>query len=172
MQRTATAAAPVSADYREPVDSLDEPIPDLFEGQVKLRREACMDLLQGSSVGRLAVTLPNGEPVIRPVNYAFDARSQSVVFRTAAGSKFQALIRSRRAAFEIDGVDPVEHTGWSVIIQGVSEEITDPTEIERLEELRLEDWWPFEKPHWFRVRAYTVSGRQVLGSGAAAGERD
>ena len=53
----------------------------------------------------------NGPPVIRPVNYVFDQPSQSVVFRTALGSKFHALLKSADSAFEIDGVDEASRTG-------------------------------------------------------------
>lgn len=37
------------------------------------------------------------------MNYVFDEPSQSVVFRTADGSKFQAMLINANAAFEIDG---------------------------------------------------------------------
>ena len=99
--------------------------------------------------------------MIRPVNYAFDERSQSVVFRTAAGSKFQGLIQSAKAAFEIDGADPDGRTGWSVIIVGVVERVTNPAEVRRLEKLGVDPWASGEKPHWVRIRAWTVSGRRV-----------
>ena len=65
-------------------------------------------------------------PVIRPVNYVFDERSQSVAFRTADGSKFHAMLVHGNAAFEIDGIDPGSRTGWSVIIVGMTEEVTTP----------------------------------------------
>ena len=77
-----------------------------------LSREECLRLLASQTFGRLAVTMET--PVIRPINYAFDERSQSVVFRTAAGSKFHALLLQANAAFEIDGVDAGSRTGWSV----------------------------------------------------------
>ncbi len=100
-------------------------------------------------------------PLIRPVNYVFDDRSQSVVFRTAQGSKFHALLRSANAAFEIDGVDEGARTGWSVIMRGVTDEVVGPTEIRRLENLGLESWAPGHKAHWMYIRAWTVSGRRI-----------
>ena len=72
-------------------------------GMVVLEREECLALLAQTSFGRLAASLGEGVPVIRPVNYVFDAPSQSVVFRTGEGSKFHALLRAARdVAFEID----------------------------------------------------------------------
>ena len=45
-------------------------------------------------------------------------------FRTADGSKFHAMLINGNAAFEIDGIEPGSRTGWSVIIVGMTEEVT------------------------------------------------
>jgi nitroimidazol reductase NimA-like FMN-containing flavoprotein (pyridoxamine 5'-phosphate oxidase superfamily) len=128
---------------------------------VELSREECLELLAAHHFGRLAVVMSNGAPVIRPVNYAFDPPSQSVVFRTGRGSKFLALLRAAKAAFEIDGIDEDTRTGWSVIIEGVTAEMTVQDDIGRLERLGLELWAPGPKPHWVHIRAWTVSGRRI-----------
>jgi uncharacterized protein len=125
-----------------------------------LSREECLQLLAANSFGRLAVTMKD-QPVIRPVNYLFDKPMQSVVFRTAHGSKFHALLRAARAAFEIDGIDEHSRTGWSVIMHGVTEEVTNASDVRRLDSLALETWAPGPKPHWVRIRAWTVSGRRI-----------
>jgi nitroimidazol reductase NimA-like FMN-containing flavoprotein (pyridoxamine 5'-phosphate oxidase superfamily) len=127
-----------------------------------LDRSECLRLLAARGVGRIAVSVTGWDhPVIRPVNYVFDASSQSVLIRTAPGSKLHAILRSAVAAFEVDDVDPAAHDGWSVIILGVSEEITDPAELRRIEGLGLEPWAPGRKGHWLRIRANTVSGRRI-----------
>jgi nitroimidazol reductase NimA-like FMN-containing flavoprotein (pyridoxamine 5'-phosphate oxidase superfamily) len=109
----------------------------------------------------LAVTI--GEtPVIRPVNYMFDGPSQSVVFRTAEGSKFYALVHAARAAFEIDAIDENASSGWSVIVIGLVEKVTRPMDIKRLDGLGLNTWTPGPNPHWVRIRARTVSGRRIV----------
>jgi nitroimidazol reductase NimA-like FMN-containing flavoprotein (pyridoxamine 5'-phosphate oxidase superfamily) len=135
----------------------DDPATEMLE----LSREECLALLGANSFGRLAVNAGEGAPVVRPVNYLFDERSQSVLFRTAPGSKLHAVLRSTHATFEIDGVDEGARTGWSVIIQGVTEEVTSPGEIRRLDGLGSESWAPGEKPHWVQIRAWTVSGRRI-----------
>lgn len=129
---------------------------------VELARDECLDLLAGHSFGRLAVSMGGGAPTIRPVNYVFDRASQSVVFRTAPGSKFHALLHSVDAAFEIDGIDEHSRTGWSVIIRGITEEVTNPPEIARLDRLGLQPWAPGDKRHWMHIRAWTVSGRRIV----------
>jgi hypothetical protein len=103
--------------------------------------------------------------VIRPVNYIFDHRSQSVVFRTAHGSKLHALLHAAKAAFEIDGIDEGARRGWSVIIEGVTAEVTNPNDLHRFNSLGLEAWAPGPKPHWVQIRAWTVSGRRIGWSG-------
>ncbi|HEY2654080.1 MAG TPA: pyridoxamine 5'-phosphate oxidase family protein [Solirubrobacteraceae bacterium] len=129
---------------------------------VELSREECLKLLASHSFGRLAVNMGDGAPVIRPVNYLFDLPSQSVVFRTAPGSKFHALLRSADAAFEIDGIDERSRTGWSVIIRGMTEEMTNQSDIRRLDRLGLQPWAPGDKRHWMHIRAWTVSGRRIV----------
>lgn len=131
---------------------------------LELGRGECLRLVAANSgrVGRIAVDVPDSPPIVRPVNYVFDDRSQSVVFRSAPGSKLSSVVNSATAVFEIDGGDPVERTGWSVIIVGEVEELTDPAEIERLENLELEPWAPGAKTHWVRIHATSASGRRIV----------
>jgi uncharacterized protein len=145
-----------SAESRE-VDVGAESISQIVE----LDRDECRRLLATTSLGRLAVNVPGWPPVIRPVNYVFDQSSESVVFRSAQGSKFTALLLSGRAAFEIDGLEPEDETGWSVIVVGAVEEITNAAEVSRLERLGLRPWAPGAKPHWLRIRSTVVSGRRI-----------
>jgi nitroimidazol reductase NimA-like FMN-containing flavoprotein (pyridoxamine 5'-phosphate oxidase superfamily) len=129
----------------------------------ELARDECIRLLAVTQFGRLAVSPPDWRtpPLIRPVTYVFDRSSQSIVFRSARGSKFTALLLSGQAAFEIDGIEPATETVWSVIVLGPIEEIADTTEIYRLQRLKLHPWAPGEKSHWIRIRATAVSGRQI-----------
>jgi nitroimidazol reductase NimA-like FMN-containing flavoprotein (pyridoxamine 5'-phosphate oxidase superfamily) len=129
---------------------------------VELSRSDCLDLLQANDFGRVVLTTDlDRTPVIRPVNYRFDVASQCVVFRTGAGTKFHALAHAANAWFEIDSIDRQTRTGWSVIIAGVTEEVTQPLEIERLDQFGPTPWAPGEHPHWIRVKARTVAGRRI-----------
>jgi len=135
---------------------------DLPIEMLDLPREECLRLLASHSFGRLAVSMGEKAPVLRPVNYLFDEPSQSVVFRTAVGSGFHALLRSAEATFEIDGIEEHARTGWSVIMSGVADEVTDPNEISRLDALDLDSWAPGHRAHWMRIRALTASGRRIV----------
>jgi nitroimidazol reductase NimA-like FMN-containing flavoprotein (pyridoxamine 5'-phosphate oxidase superfamily) len=129
---------------------------------VELPRAECLQHLAASRFGRLAVVSAHGTPVIRPVNYVFDDASQSVVFRTGLGTKFHALLSAEKATFEIDGIDNETQTGWSVIISGVTEEITSRQEIDRLTAAGIDTWVPDQTLLWIRIRAYTVTGRRIV----------
>ncbi|MDX6402000.1 MAG: uncharacterized protein QOF27_2606 [Gaiellaceae bacterium] len=127
-----------------------------------LDRSECLRLLAATGVGRIAVNVNEwDQPMLRPVNYVFDEPSQSVLIRSGTGSKLHALLRSAKAVFEIDGTDPAERVGWSVIVRGVAEEITNPTELRRIDGLGLDPWAPGHKDRWIRIRVNTVSGRRI-----------
>ena len=136
-----------------------------------LPREECLQLLAAAEIGRLVVVVPGQDtPLIRPVHYAFDAASQSVVFRCIQGTKLHFLVRSARAWFEVDDVDVRRRTGWSVIITGATEPITQPQEIRRLDSLMPSAWVAGPDARWVRIRARVVSGRRVQPSVAATAE--
>lgn len=129
---------------------------------VTMDRAECLRLLGAGHFGRVAVRMKDGSPAVRPVNYVFDENSQSVVFRTGRGSKFHALLAEGQAAFEIDGFDPEAQTGWSVIVSGVTEEVSNAGEVNRLSALDVVPWAPSNKPFFVRLRAFTVSGRRIV----------
>jgi nitroimidazol reductase NimA-like FMN-containing flavoprotein (pyridoxamine 5'-phosphate oxidase superfamily) len=129
-----------------------------------LDREECLRLLASGTVGRLAVNLRSDVPMIRPVNYIFDERTQSILFRSDFGSKLQGIIMSSKAAFEVDRIDEVRRTAWSVIVTGAVEKVSNHLELERFAALGLTPWGPGEKPHWARIRVWTVTGRRITSS--------
>jgi|SRR5579884_2360929 len=130
-------------------------------GMEIMDREECLRLLAGHSFGRLAVNLRSEIPIIRPVNYVFDERTESILFRTDSGAKFRGVILSPKAAFEIDGIDPARRTGWSVIVTGSVERVTNFHELERFGRLGLDPWAPGERPNWVRIRVWRISGRRI-----------
>jgi nitroimidazol reductase NimA-like FMN-containing flavoprotein (pyridoxamine 5'-phosphate oxidase superfamily) len=135
------------------------------EGRLtELPREECLRRLArgAAGIGRIAVAAPGWPPVIRPVNYGFDEASQAIVFRSARGSKLTALLLAEQVAFEIDGAQEGDRLGWSVVVVGSAEEVTNAAERERLEKLGVRPWSDEEKPHWLRIRTTVVSGRAIV----------
>ncbi|MDR1807076.1 MAG: pyridoxamine 5'-phosphate oxidase family protein [Propionibacteriaceae bacterium] len=113
------------------------------------------DLLAGQQVGRLVV-IAGSEPEIFPVNYAVDG--ESIVIRTAEGTKLDGLLQHGRVTFEADTWD-VDH-GYSVILHGEAAPITDPAELARAEALRLKPWVPTVKTVFVRIEPDRISARK------------
>lgn len=126
-----------------------------------LSADECIARLQAASVGRVAVVIGGGAPVIRPVNFTFDPSARTIAFRTGRGSKLFALLTAPTATFEIDGIDLKDHTGWSVIVTGPAEAVTSRGAIEHLERLGLDTWTPGEQQHWIQIHAFSVTGRRI-----------
>jgi len=71
-------------------------------------RDECLQMLRAENVGRVAV-VDAGHPVIFPVNYAVDG--ETLVFRTAEGTKLDASLRGGPVSFEVDDTDRHTRTG-------------------------------------------------------------
>lgn len=119
----------------------------------------CQKLLAQEEVGRLALVVGRS-PSIFPVNYALDG--DAVVFRTAPGTKLDHAERGP-VAFEVDGFDREQRTGWSVVVHGRMEEVTrfDAATLARVSALALYPWAAGAKDHWLRLEPSRVTGRRV-----------
>lgn len=123
-----------------------------------LAPDECDSLLRQSHLGRIAV-VDHEMPLILPVNFVVD--ESEVVFRTNPGSKLDAALQHSPVAFEIDGIDSRSQTGWSVLVRGRAHEVTDPVELERLEQLALVSWAPGGRQHYVRVVPEQTTGRRI-----------
>lgn len=127
-----------------------------------LTRAESMRLLESISIGRVGVSI-GALPVVLPVNYA--VVDGDIVIRTTAGTKLDAAVMNLVVAFEIDGFDPLDHSGWSVLVQGVAEEVTDPGELDRLRRIPLEPWTGLEG-RFVRINTQILAGRRLVPAGA------
>lgn len=128
------------------------------ERLLKLSAAECLALLGNRHLGRIAL-VESDHPVILPVNYVLD--EAAIVFRTAPGTKLDAAALGMPVAFEIDGIDASDRTGWSVLVRGRAEHVTDPATLERLRRLPLMPWAPGAKPHYVRIGTEKMSGRRI-----------
>jgi nitroimidazol reductase NimA-like FMN-containing flavoprotein (pyridoxamine 5'-phosphate oxidase superfamily) len=106
-------------------------------------------------VGRLAVAAPGEAPTVVPVNYLLE--HDIVVFRSDLGEKLKRL-RQEPVAFQIDHIDYVHRTGWSVLVQGVAYEATHF----ETDHLQLDTWAEGERSHWVRIIPATITGRRLV----------
>jgi nitroimidazol reductase NimA-like FMN-containing flavoprotein (pyridoxamine 5'-phosphate oxidase superfamily) len=124
-----------------------------------LDRAACIELLaQHRFLGRLGIVV-DGRPIILPVNYV--VHDEAVVFCTASGTKLDAVASGADVAFEIDDSSPLHHSGWSVLIQGHAELISDPASVGRLQRGPLRPWVKGVRANWVRISLDEVSGRRI-----------
>lgn len=126
-----------------------------------LSNDECWMLLATQQVGRLAVVAGH-YPLVVPVNYALDHRV--VVVRTGEGTLLQAASHAN-VAFQVDQVDQVARAGWSVLVRGLAEEVTDRHREELVESTLATGatpWAPGDRGHWLRVIPHDVTGRRIV----------
>lgn len=134
----------------------------LNEG-VELTTAESWTRLRQAGVGRLAVVV-DGDPDIFPVNHIVD--HDSVVFRSAAGTKL-AGCAAHQVAFEVDGYDVVTASAWSVVVKGHAVRVNRLYDVLEVIELPLFPWHSGPKPHFIRIEAETITGRQFEVTGGA-----
>lgn len=130
----------------------------------ELSVEQCRALLSTQQVGRLGVVV-DGYPVIMPVNYALD--HDVVVLRKRTGSTLAAL-QHANVTLQIDAIDPVTHSGWSVLVRGLAEEVTEQHGSElvaRTHATGQAPWAPGDDVHAVRLIPHKITGRRLVGPG-------
>ena len=126
-----------------------------------LAPEECLALLETATIGRIALTV-DALPVVLPVNFVFSGGA--IVISTAEGTKLHAAARRAVVAFEVDAIDTLYHTGWSVLVTGQSRQITDPAELDEARHLPLRAWGlkeDEEDVHYIKIEPTLVSGRRL-----------
>src|SRR4051794_2497306 len=89
----------------------------------RLSQEECLWLLTSRRIGRFAYVESARALDVVPVNYV-SRQDGSVLFRTGPGPKLSAAERRDVVAFQVDDIDPVQHTGWSVLVTGRARRLT------------------------------------------------
>lgn len=126
----------------------------------RIDAEECLSLLAGhrTKVGRVAFA-ENGYPVVLPVNYR--VFRGTVIFRTDPGSKLLAMAMGQKLAFEVDHVDEPWQEGWSVLMQGMGREITDPDLLAEIDGIGLNAWVGAEA-HVLEIIWHRITGRRIV----------
>ena len=119
-----------------------------------LNEEECWEFLRSQEFGRLAFHLAE-QVHIAPLNYAVD--NDTLLFRTAEGSKLLAVVMNPDIAFEVDRYD--DETAVSVILRG-SARLLEEDEAHRSENVPLRTWVPTLKYNVVEIRPTELSGRR------------
>jgi hypothetical protein len=124
-----------------------------------LSGDECLELLASSPLGRVGVVW-DVLPAILPVNYILDG--YRILIRTSGGTKLAAALQHTVVAFEVDGFDPFDHSGWSVLVRGPAEEVTDALDLARISHLPLRAWASDEADRTIAIEIAMLSGRAVF----------
>jgi nitroimidazol reductase NimA-like FMN-containing flavoprotein (pyridoxamine 5'-phosphate oxidase superfamily) len=115
-------------------------------------------LVKQAALGRLAFVM-DGWPLVMPVNYLVDG--DDVVMRSDPGRKLTAARQQVQATLEVDWVDRVHRSGWSVLVFGIATAVDDPQEIARLDRRGLRSWAASERASWIRLLPVEITGRRL-----------
>ncbi|MDX2648273.1 pyridoxamine 5'-phosphate oxidase family protein [Streptomyces sp. PA03-1a] len=138
----------------------------------RLSEQECWERLGTHGIGRVAHApepdTGDEPPVLVPVNFLVDGRT--VVYRTdPAGAA--AVASGTKLAFETDHVDETSRVGWSVLVAGIADRITDAAVVESLARRPgAEPWAGGTRELWIRVVPREVSGRAIRSLPAAEGQ--
>jgi nitroimidazol reductase NimA-like FMN-containing flavoprotein (pyridoxamine 5'-phosphate oxidase superfamily) len=116
--------------------------------------DECWAFLRSHEFGHLAFHLAE-QVHITPINYAVDG--ETLLFRTAEGSKLLAVVMNPDIAFEVDAYD--EEHATSVIIRGAARQL-DEHEEHRADNVPLRPWVPTLKYNVVEIAPTEVSGRR------------
>jgi uncharacterized protein len=128
----------------------------------QLSRDACLHLMASVSVGRIVYTR-RALPAVELVNFAL--ADGDIIIRTDRGGKLAAATQHSVVAFEMDCLDQTQRSGWSVTAIGRAQEVTEPGDIRRLQQLGLSSWAAGAREHFIRISPEILTGRRLLASG-------
>ena len=123
--------------------------------------DECFRLLAAADVGRLVYQDDLG-PLAVPVNYAM--AGHDIVFRVERGAKQTAARQQQMLAFEVDHVDEDRHSGWSVLVRGVADEVDGerlPALLQTMEGHVPMPWAVGVRNVWLQLVPRTVTGRRL-----------
>ena len=140
----------------------DDGIPGSRGGKlIELDRAEAFELLTSKKVGRLGFLSEDG-PQILPLNYV--VIDEHVIVRTVAYGAVARAALDQRVAFEVDDVDDFLQAGWSVLVVGPAQLLSDA----QLEQLRLgsapQPWAEGPRTMFMSVGCQQVHGRRLLPS--------
>ncbi len=133
-------------------------------GLESMDEHECWRRLGPKGIGRLAVD-NGGQPDIFPVNYVVEGRE--VFVRTGPGTKLAAAVLTGLVAFEIDDFDSEQRTGWSVVVHGSADEVSNLDEVLDAEDLGIEPYVEAGKTRYVRIIPTDITGRRIPSRPAA-----
>ena len=123
-----------------------------------ISQEECLALLSTVSIGRVGTTI-DALPVVLPVTFAL--HNGSIVFRTMPGTKLHDATLNAVVALQADHYASLDDPfGWSVLVQGMPQAITDPHRLAAAQLLPLGSW--ALQGRYLALEPAIVSGRRFI----------
>lgn len=135
------------------------------QGLEVLDRAECLRLLALATLGRVGFT-SGALPAVLPVNFHLDG--ERIVVRTARGSRLDAALQDAVVAFEVDELDPMCRSGWSVSVTGVATEVSDPTELDAAHRALVVHWASVGAEAVLAISTELLSGRRIITAARSA----
>ncbi|HTU74087.1 MAG TPA: pyridoxamine 5'-phosphate oxidase family protein [Trebonia sp.] len=86
----------------------------------------------------------------------------TVAIRTHLGAAITGRAGEGAVRYEADDIDPVRHTGWSVILTGMARLVRDPAAVSRYEQL-LRPWSDGQMDHVVAIAPPLITGMRLDG---------
>jgi transcriptional regulator with XRE-family HTH domain len=129
----------------------------------ELTQGECRAFVAAGGVGRFLYDDDTRGPVAIPVNYKMDG--DDVVFRTGAGPLVAAGTHNQKVSFDVDHLDDVLGEGWSVLLSGTADVISDPGDLAKAEALGIEPWAGGDRNIYVRLVPNRITGRRIRVTG-------
>ena len=122
----------------------------------ELSEAECWRLLHRSGLGRLA-TAADSRADIFPVNYL--VHGETLLMRTAPGTKLDQMGQAPDVAFEADGHDAERY--WSIVVRGHAKHLSDQARIIQSGVQELVSWVPTDKHEFIQITPTSIVGRSI-----------
>ena len=121
--------------------------------------EECVEHLATHEVARIAL-IDDGWPVVFPVNYRLVDREHQRWIALRARPEGAIDHPGSRVALQLDGIDPVRHEGWSVLVRGTMHTV-DETAAGFRERFDPGPWLD-ERDAWLVIEPSVITGRRLI----------
>lgn len=115
-------------------------------------------------LGRIVFTM-RALPAVHPVRHIIDG--DDLIIRSsiapATSAAFSSAAGAAVVAYQADSIDTGTFTGWSVVVTGLAQLVTDASELARYQE-KLSPWEFGEADYVIRIRPELITGIRLGGA--------
>lgn len=130
-----------------------------YHDLVELDEDECWELLASVELSRVGIVV-DGRIDVLPVNHT--VVDGHVAWLSGTGTKLGVAAAEEPVALEADDVDGSGKRGWSVVVHGTAQIVTDEDLKQRLYDAETTPWAAADqRTMWIEVVDPEISGRRV-----------